>query len=239
MPESTKAAAHPLSIDELLEKQSKVTLNATVEAVKDAPTMVKVTPYREGIGCLCHLAMTIQKSFIEEALPTGQYHNCCGKRLIVVEIRFKSDASIPVQDVFEQASASLHAHHHRQEDERPSIESAGPYSYQEVYGREDRVITENGPHVHGAEGAAGLVCPAGYYACTGPYGSVCYKPSAGQRCFGGMVCGPGQFACTGGCGRGCYSPAAGQRCFNGLICGAGYYACGCQCYDPAAGQTCH
>ena len=63
-----------LQIDEFLAKQSIETIQATIEPVKDEPTKVTVTPFAEGVGCSCHLAVTIQKDLIDHVIPTGEVH---------------------------------------------------------------------------------------------------------------------------------------------------------------------
>jgi hypothetical protein len=72
-----------ISIDELFERQSRVStaLKATLEPVPDEPDKVKITPWIEGAGCLCQLAINVPKAVIDSVSPTGEIHLCCGKKL--------------------------------------------------------------------------------------------------------------------------------------------------------------
>lgn len=97
----------PLSVDDLLSQQDvQPLLRATVESTDD-PLVVKLTPYVPDVGCLCSGALLIPKAAIENVIPTGEAHICCGKQLSVVEINFVKHASIPVADVLEQLKTRL------------------------------------------------------------------------------------------------------------------------------------
>ena len=107
--------AESWSIDELLEKQSQTASAATIEAVSGQPDLVKVTPWVADSGCLCHLAIEVQKSSIKSVTPTGQKHNCCGKILSVVEVKFNDKSQMTLSEIFGQlgakaASREGHAH---------------------------------------------------------------------------------------------------------------------------------
>lgn len=93
-------AGEAISLEDLLARQEQpVGLLATVEAVADRPDRVKVTPYLSQAGCQCAHSLTIPKEAIEELTTTEEFHLCCGKKLMVVQVSF-SDATLA--DVFEQ-----------------------------------------------------------------------------------------------------------------------------------------
>jgi hypothetical protein len=111
MPTDSKTnKAESWSIDELLEKQSHVMSAATIEAVSGKPTLVKVTPWAADSGCLCHLAIEVPKDSIKSVTPTGQKHNCCGKVLSVVEVKFNDQSHMMLSEIFGQLGAKAAAH---------------------------------------------------------------------------------------------------------------------------------
>lgn len=92
-----------ISIDDLLAKQvAPAKLLATVEPT-DAADIVKVTPFNAGGQCACDTALRIRKDAIDWVAPTGQFHECCGKQLMVVEVGIK-DATLA--DVLAQLAAN-------------------------------------------------------------------------------------------------------------------------------------
>lgn len=194
-----------LSIDELFSKQQQQQeqLRATVEPTDD-PLIVKLTPYVSDSGCLCEGALKVPKSIIESVVPTGDTHLCCGKRLMVVEIHFKKDATIPVTNVFEQMKArSTHPHH---------IQAYRNSPYTSDFQSLDQIPT---PTQRGSLGDVypNIVCPFGYQACIGRCGESCYSPARGENCANGKVCPFGYRQC--GCQ--CYNPAAGETCHLGEV----------------------
>ena len=94
-----------ISIEELLKEQDNPQLLATVEAVDGKDDTVKVTPWTRAAGCLCHLAINIKKTSLEGASPTGDIHVCCGKNLKVVELYFKKNETIGLNELFQQMHA--------------------------------------------------------------------------------------------------------------------------------------
>ena len=123
-----------MSVDELLEEQSHRAFRATVEAVEGKEGLVKITPWVPDVGCLCHLSIHIQKSSIESVTPTGETHNCCSKILRVVEVHFKKEEKISLEDLFAQlhASANIDTHtRHRAEMPHPWPDPA--YDDDEAY----------------------------------------------------------------------------------------------------------
>jgi hypothetical protein len=99
-------ANEKISVDDLLNSQSKSSFSATVEAVEGQPDLVKVTPWTAAAGCLCHLSVNINKASLAGVTPTGETHVCCGKTLKVVELHFKKGESITLEDVFGQLHRS-------------------------------------------------------------------------------------------------------------------------------------
>lgn len=57
-----------------------------------------------------------------------------------------------------------------------------------------------------------IICPAGYSACVGEHGQMCYDPAAGENCTQGLVCPSNYVGCVGGAVNRCYQPAAGETC---------------------------
>ena len=95
-----------MNLEELLSAQTKSGFRATVEAIPEKPDLVKITPWSEGVGCLCHLAMNLSKSSVEGVTPTRDTHVCCGKTLKVVELHLKKGATMQVEDLFDQLNTS-------------------------------------------------------------------------------------------------------------------------------------
>ncbi len=96
----------PLSLNEFLKDQEQSAFVATIEELKDRPGEVKLTPWREVAGCLCHAALEVPRDSIESVKPTDNTHYCCGKVLRVGEIRFKKGAKIEIEKVFTQVMQS-------------------------------------------------------------------------------------------------------------------------------------
>jgi hypothetical protein len=94
-----------ISLSQHLEDQAnaKSAFLATVEAHGDAK--VKVTPWREGSGCLCAYAFVVPASAIAHVTRTGEVHACCDKRLAVVEVEF-ADKHKAIADVVSQQLAA-------------------------------------------------------------------------------------------------------------------------------------
>ncbi len=99
-------ANEKISVDDLLTGQAKPMFTATVETIEGEPDKVKITPWTAAAGCLCHLSINIIKASLIGVTPTGETHVCCGKTLKVVELHFKKDESIRLEDVFGQLSVS-------------------------------------------------------------------------------------------------------------------------------------
>lgn len=114
-----------LSIDEFFDEQSKAESKvlATLEQEAADATVVKVTPWVEGKGCLCKLALELPKSAIEAVVQTAHSHRCCNKVHTVVEVLFKKDATILLDELFHQlveAAASNQADAHAMSRPRSS-----------------------------------------------------------------------------------------------------------------------
>lgn len=92
-------AREPISLDELLTRQDQANTLATVEAIPDRSDRVRITPFVAGPGCSCALGVTVPKDVLESVTMTGEAKDCCGKRLMVVEITF---ADPILSDVFQQ-----------------------------------------------------------------------------------------------------------------------------------------
>ncbi|MEV0387742.1 hypothetical protein [Nonomuraea sp. NPDC050643] len=92
-------AREPISLDDLLTRQDRAGTLSTVEAVPDRPDRVKVTPFVSGLGCSCSLGVTVPKDALESITTTEDTKECCGKRLMVVEVSFADPA---LSEVFRQ-----------------------------------------------------------------------------------------------------------------------------------------
>lgn len=80
-----------IDLDALLDEQgnpSAPRVLVTIEKLDDDDARVKVTPWSEGSGCLCDIAVRIPKDAFESVTRTESEHLCCGKRLAVVEPKF-------------------------------------------------------------------------------------------------------------------------------------------------------
>jgi hypothetical protein len=129
-------AGEEISIDELLDKQSSSSaIRATVERIEGDDSRVTITPYIQGIGCLCNRSLSVPKAAVASIRTTDDVHTCCGKQLSVVEISFGDET---LEDVFKQlGSNSLLA-----PPQNPRVaEALGPYpaypprpSYASPYG---------------------------------------------------------------------------------------------------------
>jgi hypothetical protein len=102
-------AREEVSVDGLLESQGAEdgSLLATIEAVADDVTRVRITPFVAGSGCSCEQAITVPKQAIRALFKTDDIHLCCGKKFAVVEIEFADDV---LADVFRQLGESSPMH---------------------------------------------------------------------------------------------------------------------------------
>ena len=85
------------------EKESEGTLLATIKAVNE--TEIEITPWNNS-GYNFANSLTVEKDAIEYVEKIGETHFCCGTTHQVVKIKFKKDASLPIEKVFEQ----MHSH---------------------------------------------------------------------------------------------------------------------------------
>src|SRR4051812_12757564 len=63
--ETIKEPKTALNLDELFQQQDVPQHTATVEPVKGDPDGVRITPWIEGVGCLCDLAMKVLRTSID------------------------------------------------------------------------------------------------------------------------------------------------------------------------------
>lgn len=99
-------ATEQLTVEQLLQAQSQPVFRATIESIVGDATQVLVTPWVQGRGCLCQLALKIPKTAIQSLALTGESHVCCGKALQVVQVDFADQASMRLSEVFVQISAA-------------------------------------------------------------------------------------------------------------------------------------
>lgn len=90
-----------ISVDDLLSQQSGLQPGFRATVKIDSDDRVKVTPVTAGLGCACPYAVTVDKAAIEGVVPTGDTRDCCGERLLVVEVAFADET---VADIFRQLS---------------------------------------------------------------------------------------------------------------------------------------
>lgn len=79
---------------------------ATLEPVDGDDTAIRISPLIGGAGCTCRLAIRVARSAIAAVRETDQRHQCCGRLLDVVEVRFADNATIPLRDLFAQLGES-------------------------------------------------------------------------------------------------------------------------------------
>jgi len=91
-----------ISVNELLEMQSKQSLKFVVQEIANLRDSVRLTPYVSGIGELRNLSMKIPRSAIGGLHPTGETTASRGRDLRVVEITFQSGANIMLEDIYSQ-----------------------------------------------------------------------------------------------------------------------------------------
>jgi hypothetical protein len=90
-----------ISIDDLLARQSSLRPDLRVTIKPDNDGRVSVTPAVAGGECGCAFKITVNKEDIENVTPTDDVSDCCGEKLIVVEIAFANET---VADIFRQLS---------------------------------------------------------------------------------------------------------------------------------------
>lgn len=90
-----------MTLEELFKKQSESKKTFTIEPTS-SDNQVKITPRFENSSCGCDYSLIIDKKSITEILPTGEFHNCCGKSLEEVQIVFKSNSKMGIGEIFNQ-----------------------------------------------------------------------------------------------------------------------------------------
>jgi hypothetical protein len=88
-----------ISVDDLLARQGKLRagIRATIKA--DTDGRVTVTPSAAGGSCGCAFKITVGKADIANVSPTEEVSDCCGEKLMVVEVAFANET---VASVFQQ-----------------------------------------------------------------------------------------------------------------------------------------
>ena len=108
--------AESMSLDDFLDHQGEQDqgdgFQATLEAVPDEPTLVKVTPFHGEHGCGCSSSFELPRKAVKSITPTGNYHFCCGKRLEVTVVEFTKDAAVPVTSLMARREPDHHHHDH-------------------------------------------------------------------------------------------------------------------------------
>src|SRR5688572_18117399 len=92
-----------ISVDDLLARQSSLRsgIRATIKA--DVDDRVTITPFVAGGACACALKITVSKADIKDVIPTDEVSECCGEKLIVVEVAFANET---VASIFRQLTES-------------------------------------------------------------------------------------------------------------------------------------
>lgn len=159
-----------------------------MEAVPDKPDQVKMTPWQPQQGCLCHLSLVLPKSAIESVTPTGQKHPCCGKVLLVVEVKFKEGATLELRTIFDQL------HSHASHPHRGSEEHTRPFDFGGHSGMApDRSLIQTGDFRYLC---GGRPCPPRNVCVSCNDREFCASP--GTSCCGQGLCGPGSTCLTCG-----------------------------------------
>jgi hypothetical protein len=201
-----------ITLDELLGQQEASSDQppvVTIEALPDDDDRVKVTPYVPGVGCLCSRALNVPKASIARIEPTGDHHDCCGHRLLVVRVSFSDETWA---DALQQVSASIGESEHAAPMSRGGVsEEPIGWSGRELgqitmpgAGRFGRTLFEkNFPESTGSFGWDSARCYLQYAACVLSCGIGSSKvPWEYQdRC---------QCQCDNALAR-CFDPAAPQR----------------------------
>lgn len=221
-----------LKLEEFLTEQSKHIFQATIEPVEDQPKKCRLTPWVEHGGCQCSSALIIEKSQIKSVTKTEHRHFCCGKSLTVVEVNFAENASIPLSDVFAQASQSAKSGHHEHIPHHTDMPTQAMHVHQ---GTPYQLPQGAFAGVHSAIGSASgyegfvdnsapfIQCPPGQIpsSCGGTL--HCIHP--GQVCCGSGPCPVGYQCMTCGGQLRCY-PNGSTCCMSGA-CGPGYHCAVC------------
>lgn len=199
-----------ISLDDLLGQQEDSGDQppvVTIEALPDDDERVKVTPYVPGVGCLCSRALNVPKASIARIEPTGDHHDCCGHRLLVVRVSFSDDT---LTDVLQQVSASIREPEHAVPMPRGGDEPIGwpgrgvRQATMPGPGRPGGALFEkNFPDSTGSFGWDSIKCQLEYAVCL--LGCGIASPEVPweyqERC---------QCGCENALAR-CYDPAAPQR----------------------------
>ena len=104
----------PMKLDAFLTQQTHVQdtgFMAVLEPIADRPDAIKVTPFHDDQGCGCASSLELPRTMIQSVTPTGKFHQCCGKRLEVVQVEFTENASVPVADLMRRR-VQPHDHGH-------------------------------------------------------------------------------------------------------------------------------
>lgn len=208
-----------ISLDELLSQQQQGLFLATVEPVEDQPEDCKLTPWVEGQGCLCSLAVVIPRAAISSVKLTENRHYCCGKLLFVVEINFQQGSSIKLDDLFSQmmksATSSRQAVH---SFPLASGEAQGMVSPRSTLPAPFFSLPSQATFGSGGMGYRASDCPPPNFtiACNGQF--YCVPP--GSTCCPIGPCTPPYNYCLP-CGGSYYCVQQGSTCCGNFICAPG------------------
>jgi hypothetical protein len=185
-----------LDLDEFLAEQSKHIFLATIEPVEDEPKKCKLTPWIEHGGCQCSSALVIERSQIKSVTKTEHRHFCCAKSLIVVEVNFAENASIPLSDYFAQASQTVKSGHHEHGHQHADMPTQGMHAHPGItyqvppgaFAGVHPTIDVALDYEEQAQCGSGK-CPVGYQ-CLSCGGQLRCYPIGSTCCMSG-ACGPG------------------------------------------------
>ncbi len=179
-----------MEINEFIENQKsqKNDILVTIEELENDDKNVKITPWIEGSNCQCGYSLVLEKNKIENVEPIDQTKQCCNKKLTVVKIFFKKEASLTYSELF----VSLIENIQRKQIHQDSISTHAKFSNSPLDYHEDGYEIENSSR-----------CPRGYHLkkCSALGPAICVKN--GSFCCGGMVCPPGTRCVANGSGFYC------------------------------------
>lgn len=90
-----------ISVDDLLARQGELRSGIRATIKPEGEDRVTVSPVVAGGSCACPHKITVNKKDIADLVPTDDVSNCCGEKLIVVEVNFANET---VADIFRQLS---------------------------------------------------------------------------------------------------------------------------------------
>ena len=194
--------AKKLSLDELFESQNRPNIKCTIE--ESNQDTIKITPYIKDSGCLCGYNLVIPRSSIDHVIATGEVHDCCSRSHLVVQVYFKTNASILFVDLFSQIITNIKSSHQH-------TRRFDPFEY--------------GGNINYKYSSHNFNAPPKYY----PYNYSSGSTLSASGCFPGYH----PFQCGGPTGQIICVPNGDipSCCSNGMFCPSNSHCVNCGMYD--------